>query len=89
MWKHVNQNVSVYEADNRFLDLQHMTNREDWCVSSTEARSRTKTFVIGNRRSNVVEGHGNVQLKLANGKKFIFRNVIYIPVYMVCFLSRS
>jgi hypothetical protein len=27
----------------------------------------------------VVEGHGYVQLKLKSGKKFIFRNVLYIP----------
>lgn len=39
-----------------------------------------KQFIIGNGRSQVVEGHGNVQLKLASDEKFIFRNVIYIPV---------
>lgn len=47
----------MYEADDWFFNLGHMTNRKDWCVSTAKARSRTKTIyyrqweVPGGRRS--------------------------------------
>lgn len=40
-------------------------------------------------KTHVVEGHVDVQLSLTNDKKFMFKNVLYIPGLIINLLSVS
>lgn len=59
--------------------LKHMTHKKQWFVSFVENQSRSKTIVVAHGKVYDVEGRGDVQIKLENGKKITFSNVLTIP----------
>ena len=65
-----------------FFDLEalkHMTHRKQWFVNFVEDKSRIETVMVADGKVYCVEGRGDVQIKLENGKKCTFSNVLYIP----------
>ena len=58
---------------------KHMTHKKQWFVNFVEDKSRTEIVMVADGRVYCVEGRGDVQIKLKNGKKCTFSNVLYIP----------
>lgn len=55
-----------------------MTCHNDWFVNYVEENSPSKV-VLGDDNTQVIKGHGDVQIQLSNGDQGTLKDVLWIP----------
>lgn len=55
-----------------------MTNKKHQFISFVEDKSRLENVAFGNGRALIFQGHGDVQIRSTDSKKFTFQYALYI-----------